>query len=148
MGRRRGYRGYRGYRRPMNQLNKEEGKTLRRLMSQNGMNEEEVRSIEKFRALLTEAKNSSSTSMKDDVEVITKRMLTSCSKSLNLPVYHPKVRKAFEKKWESYWIEYSEKICKYYNVILGEERKLLVEKKKPIILEGILKRVSRCRRPY
>ena len=114
--------------------NKNEGKVLRRLMSETGMCEEEVRSIKKYRIILSEAQKFSSLSIRNDVEKMTERILSKFSKKMKLPKWHPEVRKAFENEWQEYWRENRDKICEHYDITLGEERNLLIEKKQSIFL--------------
>lgn len=120
--------------------NKNEGKVLRRLMSETGMCEEEVSSIKKYKTILSEAQKFSSLSIRNDVEKVTERILSKFSKKMKLPKRHPEVRKAFENEWKEYWRENRDKICEHYDIKLGEKRSLFTEKKK-LILEGVLQKI-------
>jgi len=87
--------------------NKNEGKLLRKIMSETGMTEEEVRSFKTYRKQLSEAQQKRGT--KSFEEQIFCKILKETCRKLKLPKEHPdigkKVDKLLEKRksWYSLW---------------------------------------------
>jgi len=78
--------------------NQEESKLLRRIMSETGMKEEEVRNIKKYRKLLSDAAKSSETSNERGYDRIAKRLMKTVTKELKLAKEHPLCKEAFNRK--------------------------------------------------
>lgn len=86
-------------------LNKNESKTLRRLMSETGLTEEELRKHKKYRIQLSIAQKKRGKG-KSDVDQIMLMELKRVLRELKLPKEHPKVFELFKRKI----IEYNNKI--------------------------------------
>lgn len=83
--------------------NKNEAKLLRKLMSENNLTEDEVRSIKKYRILLSIAQKEGAkrnTRFENDKKIAS-RIIKRITRELKLPKEHPLVIQAFKTKWEA-----------------------------------------------
>jgi len=78
--------------------NKNEAKVLRKIMSETGLSEEEVRSHKKYRIELSEAQKKKGDKTSYQRECI--RILKSITRELKLPKEHPDVKKIYLEKIE------------------------------------------------
>lgn len=90
--------------------NQNEARVLRKLMSQTGMNEEEIRSHKKYRVMLSEAQKLKGKGQSDAMKY-GKMLLKDVLRELKLPKEHPlvlqKLKEAIEKKMKYWnWIEF------------------------------------------
>lgn len=74
---------------------KKEAQLLRRLMSETGMNEEEIRGRYKYRVMLSNTK-SAPLSKEERRKKILKRWMRYYAETLKLPHYHPLVKQKAE----------------------------------------------------
>ncbi len=82
-------------------MNKNESKMLRKLKSQTGLTEEELRADKKYRILLSKAQDEGETELNYDEtrEKRRQRLYKSITKRLKLAKEHPKVEEEFKKLW-------------------------------------------------
>lgn len=87
----------------VHKMNKNEGKLLRRLMAETGMNEEEVRSIKKYRKQLSDAQDRGETplTLNEMASKSYKELCALVSRESGLPPWHPKFTRTLSKKIES-----------------------------------------------
>ena len=78
--------------------NKNESKVLRKIMSETGLSEEEIRSHKKYRIQLSEAQKQKGDKTSYQRECI--RILKSVTRELKLPKEHPDVKKNYLEKIE------------------------------------------------
>jgi len=76
--------------------NKNEAKMLRKLMSENQLNEEQVRAIPKYRQMLAAASRKQGSKTKADRELL--GLLKNITRELKLPKKHPQVIEKFKEK--------------------------------------------------
>ena len=85
---------------------KKEAQLLRRLMSETGMNEEEIRGHYKYRVMLSNAKSTALTHEERRKKTL-KRWVRYYTETLKLPHYHPLVKQKAEERcfcFYSTWI--------------------------------------------
>lgn len=80
--------------------NKYEAALLRKLMSQTGMNEKEIREHKKYRRMLSEAQKKKGT--KSFKERVLRDVMKRVTKRLKLPKEHPTVKEAFKVELDEY----------------------------------------------
>lgn len=80
--------------------NKNEAKLLRKLMAETKLSEEEIRSIKKYRIMLSEAQDKGEKPTKTDKEKHKERIMKSVTKKLKLAKEHPLVIEEFNKEWK------------------------------------------------
>jgi len=78
--------------------NKNEATLLRKIMSESGLTEEEVRANKKYRKMLSEAQDKGENSTISRVEKEKKRILKEITKELKLAKEHPLVVAEFKKR--------------------------------------------------
>lgn len=76
--------------------NKNEAKVLRRLMSETGQTEEQLRRCKKFRKLLSDAQKRQGNKTQDERDLI--NLLKGVLRDLKLPKEHPAVLEEFKKR--------------------------------------------------
>jgi len=81
--------------------NKNEAKLLRKLMSDTGLSEKEVREHKKYRKMLSEAQKVPK-SKKSKLEKAQEKIMKNVTKELKLAKEHPKVKTEFEKRWKEF----------------------------------------------
>jgi hypothetical protein len=80
--------------------NKNEAKLLRKLMSDTGLTEKELREHKKYRKMLSEAQKAKGT--KSEKERVMQTVMKSVTRELKLAKEHPKTKEAFAIKLEEY----------------------------------------------
>ena len=79
-------------------MNKDESKLLRRLMSENGMTEEEVRSHKKYRKMLSNAQKEGQKCHRSKNQKVKDGIMKEITKELKLPKEHPDVVERYNAK--------------------------------------------------
>jgi hypothetical protein len=80
-------------------MNKAEGKVMRRLKNETGLNEEEIRKIKKYRVMLSEAQVAGTKPSMTQLERARKEVMRYVCDKLKLSATHPDVREAYRKEW-------------------------------------------------
>lgn len=80
----------------VHQMNKNEATLMRKLMSETGMTEIEIRQIKKYRKMLSEAQDAVEISTKSLQERYVDRLLKQVTKELKLAKEHPLVIQKFK----------------------------------------------------
>lgn len=80
----------------VHQMNKNEAKMLRKLSSETGLSENELRQIKKYRKMLSEAQDEGETSTKTLQERYVNRLMKRVTKELKLAKEHPTVIARFK----------------------------------------------------
>ena len=78
--------------------NKDEAALLRKLMAENGLSEDEVRSIKKYRKMLTDAQKSGEKRKRCTQEKFYKDLIKSACKETGLVPQHPKTLEVLQTK--------------------------------------------------
>lgn len=76
-------------------MNSDESKALRRIMSETGMNEEEVRKHKKYRKMLSDAQKQGQQQKRSKEEKTRLRVLRDVCKQYNISSTHPDFRKLY-----------------------------------------------------
>lgn len=87
--------------------NKNEAKLLRKLMAETKFSEEEIRTIKKYRIMLSEAQDKGekpTEKTKTDKEKWEARIMKSVTRKLKLAKEHPLVIEEFNKQWKEFLI--------------------------------------------
>lgn len=82
-------------------MNKNESKLLRKLMSETGMTEKEIREHKKYRKMLSEAQKVPA-ALRDKRQKAKDKVMKKVTMELKLAKEHPDVVAEFKKRWELY----------------------------------------------
>lgn len=82
--------------------NKDEATLLRKLMSESGLSEAEVREHKKYRVMLSEAQKEGVKATKTPKEKAKIRIMKAVTKQLKLAKEHPLVVEEFNKRWKEH----------------------------------------------
>lgn len=80
-------------------MNKDESKMMRRLVSQTGLSEEDVRKHKKYRIMLAKARNQSTFAKRTELQKTRDSVMKEVCRKLKLAKEHPTVIKAFWDEW-------------------------------------------------
>jgi hypothetical protein len=80
-------------------MNKDEARVMRRLQSQTGLSQEEIRKHKKYRKMLSEAQKAGQNRKRTEIEKIRDKVLKYVCKKLQLPKEHPDIIVAFKEEW-------------------------------------------------
>tara|TARA_R110000796_G_scaffold161858_2_gene278639 strand:- start:953 stop:1345 length:393 start_codon:yes stop_codon:yes gene_type:complete len=78
-------------------MNKDESKVMRKLKSQTGLSEEEIRKVKKYRVMLSEAQKSGEKQKRNGQEKLEAALMKRVTKRLKLPKEHPIVQLEYAK---------------------------------------------------
>ncbi len=82
----------------VHQMNKDESALLRKLMSETGMSEVDIRKIKKYRKMLSDAQKSGQSAKRSLQEKYIKDLMKQVTKELGLAKEHPKVIERFKER--------------------------------------------------
>jgi len=82
--------------------NKDEATLLRKLMSESGLSEKEVREHKKYRVMLSDAQKKGVTSDKSKMEKQREKIMKGVTKELKLAKEHPLVIAEFNIRWNKW----------------------------------------------
>jgi hypothetical protein len=90
--------------------NKNEASLLRKLMSDSGLSEKEVRAHKKYRVMLSDAQNKGIKPTKSKMEKAQERIMKGVTKDLKLAKEHPLVIKEYRIRFDKWYDRYGWKL--------------------------------------